>query len=74
MQERNTIRNAAVHLEIKEVVEPEDILCILRIVLLQKLQQLNFIQALVEKVFAIFDNLHGYNDTERYIIRCICRA
>jgi hypothetical protein len=61
MQGWNHIGSAARYLEIKEVVEPEDVLGIVWIVLLQQLQQLYFIQALVEKVFAVFDNLHGSN-------------
>ena len=44
-------------LEVKEVVKPKDILAVGWVVLLQKLQQFYFIQTLVEKVFAVFDDL-----------------
>jgi hypothetical protein len=61
MQGWNHIGSAAGYLEIKEVIEPEDVLGIVWVVLLQQLQQLYFIQALVEKVFAVFDNLPQSN-------------
>ena len=45
------------YLEIKEIIKPKDILSVVRIMLLQKLQQLDFIQTLIEKIFAVFDDL-----------------
>ena len=50
-------KRAVQYLEIEEVIKPKNVLPIVRVMLLQKLQQLDFIQTLIEKIFAVFDDL-----------------
>lgn len=58
------------YLEIKEIMQLQNILAVVGVMLLQKLQQFDFIQALVEEILAIFDNLkqefrEGHQTTTR---------
>jgi hypothetical protein len=53
-RETGTVR---AYLEIEEVIQAKDVFDIVRVVLLQQLQQFDFVQTLIEKVFAVFDDL-----------------
>jgi hypothetical protein len=53
-RETGTIR---AYLEIEEVIQAKDVFDIVRVMLLQQLQQFDFVQTLIEKVFAVFDDL-----------------